>query len=321
MSTSFEPINAAFGRVFRPGELSLGLVVPIERYPHTRRPTLRRHLERVQLAEQLGFAAVWLRDVPFDVPAFGDTGQVYDPFVYLGALAATTERIGLGVASIVLPLRHPAHVAKAAASVDRLSGGRVLLGVASGDRPDEYPAFGASFADRSERFRDSYAYLRAIGQRRPRHDGRLGTLDGRIELLPRPVGPRLPVLITGSSRQTPAWVAEHGDGWMTYPRDLPTQARVVADYRKRVALAEQPPKPVMQSLYVDLVDDDGAAPQPIHLGFRSGMAYLREVLLHLRSVGVNHVAINLRFASAPIEPLLERLANDLLPTLAPRETP
>ena len=69
-----------------------------------------------KLAESLGFSAVWLRDVPFNVPSFGDAGQVFDPFVYLGALAASTRRIALGVASIVLPLRHPAHVAKAAAS-------------------------------------------------------------------------------------------------------------------------------------------------------------------------------------------------------------
>ena len=71
--------------------------------------------------------------------------------VYLGLLAGLTERIALGVASIVLPLRHPAHVAKAAASVDVLSGGRLLLGVASGDRPEEYPALNLPFADRGER--------------------------------------------------------------------------------------------------------------------------------------------------------------------------
>ena len=84
-------------------------------------PAMTRHVERVQLAEELGYTAVWLRDVPFNVPSFGDAGQVYDPFVYLGLLAARTRRIALGVASIVLPLRHPAHVAKAAASARMLS--------------------------------------------------------------------------------------------------------------------------------------------------------------------------------------------------------
>ena len=90
-------------------------------------------------------AALWLRDVPFNVPSFGDAGQLFDPFVYLGYLAGQTDTIALGVSSLILPHRHPAEVAKAAASVDVLSEGRLLLGVASGDRPDEYPALNIPF--------------------------------------------------------------------------------------------------------------------------------------------------------------------------------
>ena len=148
----FETINRGFDTVFRPNRLSLGLVVPLETYVTSPVPTMERHSERVELAEEVGFSAVWLRDVPFNVPSFGDAGQVYDPFVYLGFLAARTERIALGVASIILPLRHPAHVAKAAASADVLSGGRLILGVASGDRPAEYPALSRPFEDRDARF-------------------------------------------------------------------------------------------------------------------------------------------------------------------------
>lgn len=121
----------------------------VEDYSRSPVPDIHRYLERVQLAEDLGLSAVWLRDVPFNVPSSGDAGQTYDPFVYLGLLAGQTKRIALGVSSTVLPLRHPAHVAKAAASIDVLSGRRILLGVASGDRPDEYPALGLPFADLS----------------------------------------------------------------------------------------------------------------------------------------------------------------------------
>ncbi len=56
--------------------------------------------------EQLGFKALWIRDVPLHVPTFGDAGQTFDPFTYLGYLAALTNKIALGVASIALPL-HP----------------------------------------------------------------------------------------------------------------------------------------------------------------------------------------------------------------------
>ena len=137
-ATEFRRINAGYDRVFRDGRLSVGLVVPVANYEHARAPDLRGQTERIARADALGFAAAWLRDVPFDVPSFGDAGQLYDPFVYLGLLAGQTRRIALGVASLILPLRHPAHVAKAAASVDVLSGGRLILGIASGDRPAEY---------------------------------------------------------------------------------------------------------------------------------------------------------------------------------------
>ena len=108
-----------------------------------------------------------MRDVPFNVPSFGDAGQLYDPFVYLGLLAGRTERIALGVASVVLPLRHPAHVAKAAASADVLSDGRLILGVASGDRPEEHPALNLAFADRGARFRTSFEYIRRMSDVHP----------------------------------------------------------------------------------------------------------------------------------------------------------
>ena len=69
----------------------------------------------------------------------------------------------------------------------------------------------------------------------------------------------------------------------------------------------------MQPLYVDLHKNDDFRPQPIHLGFRAGANYLLEYFQQLRDVGVNHVAINLRFNGAAIEETLERLADKILP--------
>ena len=307
--TAFAPINRAFAETFRPARLSVGLVVPVESYPDCRVPAMARHLERVQLAERLGFSAVWVRDVPFDVPAFGDAGQIFDPFVYLGALAATTGRIALGVASVVLPLRHPAHVAKAAASVDRLSGGRLLLGVASGDRPEEYPAMGLDHATRGARFRAGVDYIRRMADPFPAFEGPMGAPDGRADMLPKPVGGRLPLLITGGAQQGPDWGAMNGDGWMTYPRPVSEQARVVADWRGRA----DRPKPVMQPLYLDLAEDPDTPPAPIHLGLRTGSQALVRHLAELQDAGINHVALNLRFNRTDIETTLKRLADDVLP--------
>lgn len=311
--SKFAAINRAYQETFRPDQLTLGLVVPLEAHRNDAVPNLERHIERAQLADDLGFRALWLRDVPFNVPSFGDAGQTFDPFVYLGTLGAVTSKIALGVASVILPLRHPAHVAKAAASVDVLSGGRVLLGIASGDRPEEYPAMNMDFATRGDRFRDSVEYIRAMAESYPTVETDQGKLFGNADMLPKPTGGRIPLLITGGSRQAPDWVAANGDGWITYPRDIASQKRVVDDYRGRITQAGLPNKPVMQSLYVDLQADADAAPRPIHLGFSSGTTFLRQYLSELRDLGINHVAMNLRFNQSNVEDTMKRLADKILP--------
>jgi len=313
-TNSFPVINRAYNTVFQLGKLSIGLVLPIEAYSVGVEPTMKSHLEMAKLAEELGFSTLWLRDVPFNVPSFGDAGQMFDPFVYLGTLAAITNDIALGTASIILPLRHPAHVAKAAATVDVLSEGRFILGVASGDRPEEYPALNMSFPDRGERFRDSFDYIRVVSENYPHHDSTQGILSGDIDMLPKPVGGKIPMLVTGGSQQSPEWIARNGDGWMTYPRDTASQARVVDEYRRRIADMSDHTKPVMQSLYVDVLEDTGAPPRPIHLGFQSGINFLKQYLLELQELGINHVALNLRFNHVNIETTLNRLADELLPT-------
>ncbi|MEM9852648.1 MAG: LLM class flavin-dependent oxidoreductase, partial [Pseudomonadota bacterium] len=189
----------------------------------------------------------------------------------------------------------------------------LLLGVASGDRPEEYPALGANYPDRGARFRESLAYIRAAAGAYPTYAGAHGRLNGGMDMLPKPTAARLPVLITGGAQQSPDWVAEHGDGWMTYPRDPRAQGRLVADYRARSEAAGAPQKPVMQSLYIDLLPDPAAPPRPIHLGFQSGTDFLRGYLAALAEGGVNHVALNLRFNGAGLEDTMERLAQDLLP--------
>ena len=80
-----------------------------------------------------------------------------------------------------------------------------------------------------------------------------------------------------------------------------------------------PDKPVMQSLYIDLAEDPAEPARPIHLGFRSGISVLRDYLKQLEAIGVNHVALNLRFASGAVETTMERLAADLLPEFSNKD--
>ncbi|MDC6625690.1 LLM class flavin-dependent oxidoreductase, partial [Leclercia adecarboxylata] len=114
-----------------------------------------------------GFAAAWVRDVPLFDPLFGDAGQVFDPFTYLAFLAARTKRLALATGSAIFSLRHPIDLAKSATTIDQLSGGRLVLGIASGDRPVEFPAYGLEHADRGHRFADSVLYVRQLMQHGP----------------------------------------------------------------------------------------------------------------------------------------------------------
>lgn len=311
-------MNRAYHEVFKEGQLTLGLVMPIEANNSDTVPPLEGQIEKVQLAEKLGFYALWLRDIPFLVPNFNDIGQGYDPFSYLGFLAASTKTIHLGIASAILPLRHPAHVAKAMASVNALSKGRMMLGIASGDRPEEYPAFGVSFSKRGELFRESYDYLNKVQENFPSFTNTYGTLHNQVNLIPQQTHGKVPLLITGGSQQNSDWLAQHGDGWITYPREVVLQAKLIQQWRKNSADYSADFKPCMQSLYVDLLTEPNAKPEPIHLGFRSGILYLKEYLLQLQEIGVNHVALNLRLQSGEINDVLQMIAKECQPFLNPR---
>jgi alkanesulfonate monooxygenase SsuD/methylene tetrahydromethanopterin reductase-like flavin-dependent oxidoreductase (luciferase family) len=106
-----------------------------------------RELALASHAAALGVAALWTRDVPLIIPqgiAQGNEREAAvldEPFVWLSALAFAAPQAAIGTAAAVLPLRHPLHLAKAAWSLDRLSGGRMILGLGSGDRPEEFAAF------------------------------------------------------------------------------------------------------------------------------------------------------------------------------------
>jgi len=307
--------HTGFERVFQQGRLTLGFIMAIESYKGAV-PTLANHAKLACRAEQLGFAALWARDVPLLDPNFGDVGQVFDPFVYLGYLAAKTERIALGTSSAVLPLRHPIHLAKAAASVDQLSGGRLLLGVASGDRPVEYPAFDIDFETRGQRFQDTLHALRQLTEETfPKFCTKgLISMDGQTDLLPKPIHNRIPALVTGTSRQSLPWIAQHADGWLYYILDHQTLQTAAKDWQTLVA--QHCPgkfKPLLQGMNFDLAANPNEMPQKIHSGYRMGRNALIQFLKEDERIGVSHMAFNLKYCSRPADEVMEELAEFVLP--------
>ncbi|MFF8438310.1 TIGR03571 family LLM class oxidoreductase [Streptomyces bacillaris] len=308
------------------GRATLGLIAPLESFSGDV-PTMEGHLARVCAAEEAGFASFWLRDVPLLVPGQGDGGQLFDPWVYLGALATATSRITLGTASTVLPLRHPVHVAKAAASVDLLSGGRMLLGLAVGDRPGEVPAFGPAAADPAGRLPDSWAYLRHLtgGTVATGHSSPLGELAPGTGMVPGPAFGRLPLLMTGRGGRTIEWVAEHADGWLYSALAPDIQRANTARWRRLTGESGAPgSKPYAQAGYLVLDEDPRSAPRPLPQGWAMGREPLLDLFKTYEAGGVDQLMVNLRLNSRPADEVLAELAEYVLPhfpTPGTRPTP
>ena len=128
---------------FRPhfptGKLTLGLIAPFKGYPDSPVPEMDDFATVIKAADQSGIATLWVRDVPFYDPSFGDVAQIYDPSVTLGYLAALTQNVALWLGGLCFAsARADSHCQRSRIG-GKISGGRFLLGSASGDRPTEYP--------------------------------------------------------------------------------------------------------------------------------------------------------------------------------------
>lgn len=179
-------------------------------------------------AEELGFESVWIPEhlaVPrqFNTPypysadgkfPGGDNANVHDPLLALTYVAALTERIRLGTGVFVLPLRNTLAVAKAVASLDVLSKGRLIFGVGIGWLEEEFDAVGMPFKDRAARAREAIAVMKALwSDDEPQFEGRFHRF-AKIGFNPKPVQkPHPPLIFGGESEAALKRAVELGDGW------------------------------------------------------------------------------------------------------------
>ena len=199
-----------------PNKLSVGILLPIESYEGAI-PKMENQTQLIQRAEALGFDTVWVRDIPLNNPDFKEVGQIFDPWIYLSHIASLTKSIKFGIASVILPLRHPLHVAKASASLDVLFPNRFVMGVASGDRPVEYPAFNKPFELRSARVSEHMRMLRELWSKDfPTNNNDYGTLMANVgDVVPKPVHKNIPMYVTGHVGGVNLdWIAKNSDGWI-----------------------------------------------------------------------------------------------------------
>lgn len=181
-----------------------------------------------QAAEDLGFDHL----LAFDSVLSEDPW--HEPLALFAALSAVTRRIELVTGVVVAPSRPTLLLAKQAASVDVLSGGRLRLGLGVGWNRVEYAAMGADFADRGAHIEEQMRVLRALWtERGVRFHGRWHHLDG-VEISPLPIQRPVPLWLGGEAEPVLRRVGQLGDGWMPVFVD-PTDAAVYERLRGQIA--------------------------------------------------------------------------------------
>jgi probable F420-dependent oxidoreductase len=191
--------------------------------------------EAATAAEALSYDGVWANDLVVNpaaaVRGTVEGGQVIEPLVTLASLVHLVPRLKLGTAVLILPQRHPILVAKQAAALHLLSGGRLVLGVGTGWRAEEFALLGADFANRAATTDEAIEVLQALW-REPvaSYHGRFHRLDA-ARLEPRPPGGGPPIWVAGNAPGGIRRAARYGSGWLPYCMELAAFQAGVATLR------------------------------------------------------------------------------------------
>ena len=210
-----------------------------------------------QAAEASGLDSVWVGDhIAFPVeftsqnPTTADGTYPYptdnprlEALTTLAFVAGATSTIKLAVNACVLPQRNPVITAKAVATLDHLSGGRVIFGVTLGWLREEFHALGADFDRRRPRLEDGIEIMRTVWEHdQPSYDGETYSFEP-LHMLPKPVQSPVPIYVGGHSRPAMRRAARMGDGWLAArmtPDDLRTHVAYLRQERAQSPRADQP---------------------------------------------------------------------------------
>jgi probable F420-dependent oxidoreductase len=265
-------------------------------------------------AEELGFDSVWVHDHVFNVAhVFERIGgrPYYEPLTLLSYVAAKTARIRLGTSVLVLPYHNPVRLAKAAATLDVLSGGRVILGVGVGAVENEMEAMGTPFKERGAVTDEAIAVMRVLwSEEDPRFDGRFSRFAG-MKFSPKPLQNPIPLVIGGVSQAAIRRAARLGDGWQPLGLSPEALGQGMTTLQKELRACGRDPAAVPVSIAMSLV---ASTPRRAALGTTPA-----EVVANAKAfarLGVDTLIVSAN-TSDPREARasLEMLAREVLPAV------
>jgi probable F420-dependent oxidoreductase len=300
--------------------MKLGICVP-----HYGRPIeVERMLNVVRHAEESGLDSAWVTDhviVPRDVDVIYREDML-DPMAVLPWLAGVTERIALGTSVVILPYRSPIPLAKLLASVDVLSGGRLIVGAAIGWMEGEFSALNVPFKERVSRSEEALTLMRALWtQERPEIETARHRLSG-VQVSPMPLQrPRPPIWIGGGSEGAFRRVARLGDGWhatAATPETFRQGKQAVTRFWKEAGREGEPEWSMRIPVLVDGVHQ-WAVDEKLLRGRHTVRGTARQIagqLAEYQRLGVSHMALEVSYSVYPaILETIDILAEEIKPAL------
>ncbi len=225
--------------------MHIGVCLP--NYGRAASPEAIREVARA--AEALGFDSVWTTDHVLVPEVYSEPyGRIFETWTTLAYVAALTQRVRVGTSILLLGLRNPVLVAKQAATLDQLSGGRLILGIGAGWLDREFENLGVSFRRRISFLEEGMVLMRTLwANPRPRFQGRFFRIEDAVFEPPpaQPGGP--PIWVGGNTEAAVRRAARLGDGWHPVGLDPETLRTRVAQLR---AWAPGRSIPVVCRMYV-----------------------------------------------------------------------
>lgn len=255
-------------------------------------PSGRELADFARTAEAVGFDSVQVGDhIQWHAPIIEST-------VLLATFAAVTTRVRIASDVVILPLRDPVLIAKTVASLDVLSGGRMIFGVGvGGDHPGEYAAMRVPLAERGARANESLEIIRGLWtNERFSYAGRHYSVQD-VGIAPRPLQPSLPIWVGGTSDAALRRAARYGDGWICAFASERKFARLVDALRGFLAEAKRPADGFTLGTFLFA----NVGPDPAQ-ALAEGAEYVRRIYQ------LDGAAIVERFGAAgPVEHCVERV--------------